>query len=475
VTRAPAAAAAAGLAVACGLWPLPALPHAQPTTTVQFDREIVRILDNHCVMCHVERGSAFPLVTYEQAYATRWKIRQDALDRHMAPWAAVAGYGDFINGNGLTQREIDFLVSWAESFGPRNNGEVYTGVATGAPRVIQAHSDFGRWELGKPDLLLAVPAHPVKPQQPGVIGRTIDPGLTSTRWLRGLEYKPGDRRAVHAARFTIQETGEWLGSWTPWYGFVSLPRGLAHRLPARSHIVAEIHYYGAREPLVEQGSLGLYFAAGSSRPLVNLTVDAKAAAPATAKWVGKTTLESDTHVLALQPKLQPGVQSIEVAAQMPDGTTQVLLFARDIPLQWPTPYIFGRPVALRKGTQLSVIEHFAGDAAAGSASGAAVTFSAYQGEALAEDQPQAHPAPAAAVRHFKLSGTVKSVDTADARVVIQHEAIPGFMGAMTMSYGVPKPEDLRGVAAGDQIQSDVVVSDTGTWLENIKVLRRPSK
>jgi Cu/Ag efflux protein CusF len=428
---------------------------------VQFDREVVHILDNHCVMCHVENGASFPLVTYEQTYAARWKIRQDALERHMAPWAAVAGYGDFANSNALTQREIDFLVSWAESFGPRNNGEVYTGVAAAAPpKVIQAHSDFARWELGKPDLLLTVPANRVKPQGGETVERTIiDPGLTSDRWLRGLEYKPGDRRVVHAVRFTIQQSGEWLGSWTPWYSFVSFPEGLAHRLPAGSHIVAEINYYGASEPVVDQGSLGLYFAERSARRTLNLVV------------AGTTRIESDMNILALQPQLSPGVQSIEVAARAPGGSTQVLLFAREIPLEWPTPYVFRTPVSLRQGTQLSVIEHYAGeDSVPGTAS--PVTFTAYEGEALPAQQTQARPpAPSSPARHFKLTGIVKSVDAADSRLVVEHPAIAGFMGAMTMSYGVGKPGDLKGVAAGDHIQSDVVVSGSATYLENITVVR----
>ena len=71
---------------------------------------------------------------------------------------------------------------------------------------------------------------------------------------------PGDRRVVRAAFFTLQETGQWLGSWTPWYGSVSLPAGVAYRLPAGAHIVAEIHYRGAGERVVERGTIGLFFA-----------------------------------------------------------------------------------------------------------------------------------------------------------------------------------------------------------------------
>jgi Cu/Ag efflux protein CusF len=455
---------ATGVALGHLLWPRPAISHAQITTTVQFDREIVRVLDDHCVACHVPDGLAFPLVTYEQTYAARWQIRQDALDRHMAPWAAVAGYGDFVNDNGLTQREIDFVTSWAESFGPRNNGAIDSGVAaamTGSVPV-QAHSDFERWALGKPDLLLPLGANTVAPQPTETFKRiVIDPKLKSARWLRGLEYKPGERRVVHSASFSVLETGQWLAGWTPWRGFAELPGGLAYALPAGSHIVAEIHYSAATAPVVDEGSLGLYFAdQPSMRPVADLVLDAKVTSPlhgTPQKLEATTKLEADLTLLALQPTLRPGVQSIEVIAKLPADASLVLLFARDIPLQWPTPYIFRTPVSLPQGTDLSVIEHYAADSAV-PPGGIALTVSGYRGAALAQ--------------RYKLAGTVRSVDAAHGRLVVEHGDIPGFMSAMTMSYTVGTHEALTTIAAGDQIQSDVVVSDSGAYLENIAVTRR---
>ena len=62
-------------ALTCALVPQLALAHAPITTTVQFDREIVHVLDNHCVMCHDDGGLAFPLITYEETYTARWQIR----------------------------------------------------------------------------------------------------------------------------------------------------------------------------------------------------------------------------------------------------------------------------------------------------------------------------------------------------------------------------------------------------------------
>jgi Cu/Ag efflux protein CusF len=75
----------------------------------------------------------------------------------------------------------------------------------------------------------------------------------------------------------------------------------------------------------------------------------------------------------------------------------------------------------------------------------------------------------ASVKHYKMQGTVKSVDNKDHKLTVQHGDIPGFMAAMTMAYPAGKTEDLSKVAPGDQIQADVSVSDSDIHLENIKV------
>ena len=54
---------------------------------------------------------------------------------------------------------------------------------------------------------------------------------------------------------------------------------------------------------------------------------------------------------------------------------------------------------------------------------------------------------------------MKSVDTKDQKVEVEHSDIPGFMAAMTMTYSAGKKEDLKKVSSGDQIQADVVVGD----------------
>ena len=192
---------------------------------------------------------------------------------------------------------------------------------------------------------------------------------------------PGDRRVVRAAFFTVQETGQWLGSWTPWYGYTLLPSSASYRLPAGSHIIAEIHYRGAKEAVSDQGTLGLFFA---DRPTANsvsdLVLEAKGdvvPGAASQRFRAQTRLTTNVSALSVRPEISAGVQSIEVSAKRTDGSTQVLLFARDLPLDWPTPFIFKEPVRLPAGTVLSVTAYYANASAMPQPGGVRLTLSRY--------------------------------------------------------------------------------------------------
>jgi protein SCO1 len=93
--------------------------------------------------------------------------------------------------------------------------------------------------------------------------------------------------------------------------------------------------------------------------------------------------------------------------------------------------------------------------------------------ALAACSNSASPGPQA--KRFHLKGKIISIDTAGNSVTIDHEAIPGFMEAMTMPYPVRSGRALAGLSPGDEITADVVVPDGGVaYLENIVVTKKSS-
>ena len=75
-------------------------------------------------------------------------------------------------------------------------------------------------------------------------------------------------------------------------------------------------------------------------------------------------------------------------------------------------------------------------------------------------------------RRYHLKGTVISLDRRQKSIVVDHEAIPGFMAAMTMPYPVMDNKVFDEVNPGDQITADVVVTDQDTHLENVVVVKK---
>jgi protein SCO1/2 len=58
-------------------------------------------------------------------------------------------------------------------------------------------------------------------------------------------------------------------------------------------------------------------------------------------------------------------------------------------------------------------------------------------------------------KSFTLRGVVEGVDAKAGRLTVNHGAVEGWMGAMTMAYSVDKPEDLQKLKVGDHIEATV--------------------
>src|SRR5579872_250199 len=86
------------------------------------------------------------------------------------------------------------------------------------------------------------------------------------------------------------------------------------------------------------------------------------------------------------------------------------------------------------------------------------------------NQPTVSMAPqVTAAKRYHLQGKVVSVDKRANMLNVDGEAIPGFMGAMTMPYNVKPATQLDKLSLGDAITADVVIQGDNSWLENIAV------
>jgi hypothetical protein len=359
-----AASATGALVAAWLLLPHLGIAHVTTTNTVVFEREIVRILEARCVACHSGSGAAPRLVTYEDVWLERDRVLASVLEGRMPPWAPVRGYGDFANDNGVTPREKQFLVSWVEGLGPRNAGELFLNVGGAAGEAgdpVQVRLDPRAWELGEPDALHVLPPPVVGPGAEARVERvTVDLGLRAERWVTGLELEPGEPGVVRAASFFVEESGQWLGSWTPWHSVSELPETVAYRLTPGTRLVVEVHrgHGTTSERAAAAGRLGLFFAPDDATDLVvpsEIVLEARGEGTGPGsrlRLYAEAPIRQETRVFSLLPQLDGAARSIEVSVRRPDGGTEILLFARDVPEDWPTPYMMREPVVVPPGSVL---------------------------------------------------------------------------------------------------------------------------
>jgi protein SCO1 len=77
--------------------------------------------------------------------------------------------------------------------------------------------------------------------------------------------------------------------------------------------------------------------------------------------------------------------------------------------------------------------------------------------------------PPPAAKHFQLTGTIVSIDRPGHSLVINGDAVPGFMPAMPMPYKVKNASELSSLAPGDSISAVIVMQNNDYWLENVRV------
>ena len=87
--------------------------------------------------------------------------------------------------------------------------------------------------------------------------------------------------------------------------------------------------------------------------------------------------------------------------------------------------------------------------------------------------PESHAASHSSYKTYALRGKIVSTNAATSEITVNHQAIPGFMEAMTMPYRVKNANIAADLHAGDVITADLLVSqsdDADVYLDHIVVI-----
>jgi len=68
---------------------------------------------------------------------------------------------------------------------------------------------------------------------------------------------------------------------------------------------------------------------------------------------------------------------------------------------------------------------------------------------------------------FEGTGIVMNITPSNTYIVIEHQEISGFMGAMTMPFAIKDEQILKSVVVGDSIDFELTVAGSETYVSTI--------
>jgi hypothetical protein len=229
------------------------------------------------------------------------------------------------------------------------------------------------WSLGQPDRILQ-PETEVRiaaGDDPREHCLSIPTGLNEARFVSAIEFQPGNGAIVHDATVALETKSGCGGSeltklayWAPGQSAVRLPEGFGYRLPAGARLALKIRYRGNGEAAADRSRIGLYYAqAGANQAVRRIAIAPSPGASLPANEAAHRaqaayTLAESAQLLTIRPLLFPLGQSLEATAIRPDGTSEVLIWAKGYRHDWQPDYVFKKPVALPRGARIEVRAYF---------------------------------------------------------------------------------------------------------------------
>jgi peroxiredoxin len=231
-------------------------------SSVSYSRQVVRVLQRHCIECHREGEiGPFSLTDYDEVVGWADALMESIDEGRMPPWHANPAHGKFHNERRISLQDKQVLRQWIEAGAPR-------GDPSEMPEPVKYSTG---WQLPrKPDLVLPMRGRPFLVPATGTVEYqyfVVDPGFTEGRWITAAEVMPGARSVVHHCIVFIRPPDGarfrgvgWLSGFVPGQRTVSLPSGHARFVPAGSKLVFQMHYTPTGTAEQDLTKIGLIFA-----------------------------------------------------------------------------------------------------------------------------------------------------------------------------------------------------------------------
>ena len=337
---------------------------------VSYSKDVAPILEANCVACHEEGGiGPMSFNNYAMVKGFAPMIREVIRTDRMPPYHADPRVGHFSDDKRLSPQEIKTLVSWVEQGAPRGDGPD----PLGATKRVAAE-----WPLGKPDLIIEVPAFKIPAS--GVVDyqRPAVPGtLTEGRWVRASTVKPGERQGVHhlLSGWMEEMPKDGHASETKWAASLGAgyavgaessmePKNAGVYLPPGGAYGFQMHYTPFGKESVDKSRVGLYF---YDKPpelimhgvtVINTNIEIPAG-EARHKETAYVQFPKDALLYDAFVHAHYRAYSSDLWIQYPDGKMKLLLSLPRYDFNWQRSYTFAEPIKVPAGSKL--IAHYVYD------------------------------------------------------------------------------------------------------------------
>ncbi len=344
---------------------------------VTWNRQVAPIVFRNCTVCHHTGGSGpFPLTSYTEAKRWASLLRTATETRYMPPWLPEPGHGNFSGSRRLRDDDIAIIGRWIDQGVKEGEG------AAPAPPVYNTE-----WELGPPDLVLQMvsPLEVPAGGQDLFMNFALPAGLTSTKWIRAMQIKPGSPQLVHHANVILDRSASLRRShpdtwrtgipgmdllvdsgeafdpdshflfWKPDSTALVEPAGMPWRLDPGNDLVLNMHLKPTGKVEHINARVGLYFSdkpAAELPMLLQLEHDDRLDIRAGEKAFtveDSLTLPVAVDVLGVYPHAHYLCRQMEGWATLPGGERRWLVLIEDWDIDRQSVYRFAQPLRLPRG------------------------------------------------------------------------------------------------------------------------------
>lgn len=338
---------------------------AHQTNGVSYAKDIVPILENHCVSCHHD-GAIGSWSMSNHTLIRGWSpmMREVVMTRRMPPGQIDPHVGLPIDGvAGLSLAEQQKLVHWIDAGSPQDGAE--------DPLTKLTFND-PKFSLGEPDLVFKVAAQNIPAT--GVVDYRYVPvelNLDRDVWVQAMEFVPGDRQVLHHVIAYLQSPadktarkrdddgtrGENVGGFAPGRQPDHFGAEAGRLIPKGSNLLLQMHYTTSGKASVDETEIGLFLhddppkyvmgggVAGQRRFLIPPHAKEH-------KLVGEQLIERDAYLYSMTPHMHFRGKYMSYTAQFPDGSSTLLLSVPKYDFNWQFSYELEQPLFLPAGTKL---------------------------------------------------------------------------------------------------------------------------